>query len=76
MPEELQNPSYEQVVLIISCQLLPYTYPKVISFKELVNVFFASQDPTTPNQQGPDRGSSYRSIAFIKMQQRRKIEEN
>jgi peptide-methionine (S)-S-oxide reductase len=28
--------------------------------------FFASQDPTTPNQQGPDRGSSYRSIAFIK----------
>jgi peptide-methionine (S)-S-oxide reductase len=37
-------------------------------FQELVNVFFASQDPTTPNQ-GPDRGSSYRSIAFIKMQQ-------
>jgi peptide-methionine (S)-S-oxide reductase len=28
-------------------------------------VFFASQDPTTPNQQGPDRGSSYRSIAFL-----------
>jgi peptide-methionine (S)-S-oxide reductase len=35
-------------------------------FQELVNVFFASQDPTTPNQQGPDRGSSYRSIAFLK----------
>jgi peptide-methionine (S)-S-oxide reductase len=31
---------------------------------------FASQDPTTPNQQGPDRGSSYRSIAFIEMQQK------
>jgi peptide-methionine (S)-S-oxide reductase len=27
--------------------------------------------PTTPNQQGPDRGSSYRSIAFYKMQQRK-----
>jgi peptide-methionine (S)-S-oxide reductase len=26
--------------------------------------FFASHDPTTPDQQGPDRGSSYRSIAF------------
>jgi peptide-methionine (S)-S-oxide reductase len=39
-----------------------------------VNVFFASQDPTTPNQ-GPDRGSSYRSIAFIKMQQKKIIED-
>jgi peptide-methionine (S)-S-oxide reductase len=73
MPEELQNPSYEQVLtILVMLKLLPYYDPKVISFKELVNVFFASQDPTTPNQQGPDR-SSYRSIAFIKMQQRRKL---
>jgi peptide-methionine (S)-S-oxide reductase len=35
---------------------------------------FASQDPTTPNQQGPDRGSSYRSIV-LEMQQRKNIEE-
>jgi peptide-methionine (S)-S-oxide reductase len=40
-------------------------YYDPISFRNLVNVFFASQDPTTPNQQGPDRGSSYRSITFI-----------
>lgn len=50
--------------------------PKVISFKELVNVFFASQDPTTPNQQGPDRGSSYRSIAFYKNAEEKKIIED
>jgi peptide-methionine (S)-S-oxide reductase len=31
--------------------------------------------PDNSNQQGPDRGSSYRSIAFIKMQQRRIIED-
>jgi peptide-methionine (S)-S-oxide reductase len=37
-----------------------------------VNVFFASQDPTTPNQ-GPDRVLPYRSIAFIEMQKRKKI---
>jgi peptide methionine sulfoxide reductase MsrA len=55
-------------------KLLPFTMTQsYFFFKELVNVFFASQDPTTPNQQGPDRGSSYRSIAFIKMQQRRKL---
>lgn len=35
-----------------------------VSFKDLVVVFFDSQDPTTPNQQGPDKGPQYRSIAF------------
>jgi peptide-methionine (S)-S-oxide reductase len=40
-----------------------------------VNVF--SRHKTTPNQQGPDRGSSYRSIAFIKNAAEKKIiEEN
>ena len=44
--------------------VLVYYNPKVISYAELCKVFFASHDPTTPNQQGPDRGSSYRSILF------------
>jgi hypothetical protein len=52
--------------------LLHYYDPKVISFKELVNVFLRHKT-RQPNQQGPDRGSSYRSIAFYKMQQRRKL---
>ena len=38
--------------------------PNEITFKTLVNVFFGSHDPTTLNQQGPDRGTQYRSIAF------------
>ena len=38
--------------------------PKVVSFGTLIQVFFGSHDPTTPNRQGPDRGSQYRSIAF------------
>ena len=49
--------------------------PKVISYQELVNVFFISQDPITPDQQGPDRGSSYRSIAFYKNETEKKIIE-
>lgn len=39
--------------------------PKVVTYDELLNVFFLSQDPTTPDQQGPDRGSSYRSAIFF-----------
>ena len=38
--------------------------PTKVSYEELLKVFFASHDPTTPNQQGPDRGSSYRSVIF------------
>ena len=44
--------------------VLVYYNPKVISYEELTKVFFTSHDPTTPDRQGPDRGSSYRSILF------------
>ena len=46
---------------------------KQISFLALVQVFFGSHDPTTLNQQGPDRGPQYRSIAFYKNEEEQKI---
>jgi len=36
--------------------------PSVISYRDLLTVFFATHDPTTPNRQGADVGSQYRSI--------------
>jgi peptide-methionine (S)-S-oxide reductase len=47
--------------------------PKVVSFGTLVHVFFGSHDPTTPNRQGPDYGSQYRSIAFYTNDEEREI---
>ena len=44
--------------------VLVYYDPKIISYAELTKVFFTSHDPTTPDQQGPDHGNSYRSILF------------
>lgn len=71
-----KNPSYEQVgsqrTGHAEAVLVVYD-PKIVSFSQLVDVFFASQDPTTPNQQGPDVGSAYRSIAFYKNETEMKI---
>jgi peptide-methionine (S)-S-oxide reductase len=44
-----------------------------ISFKKLVEIFFASHDPTTLNRQGPDIGSHYRSIAFYQNKSEKEI---
>jgi len=41
-----------------------YYDPEVVSFDQLLTVFFDSHDPTTVNGQSPDFGSQYRSIAF------------
>ena len=47
--------------------------PKVVSFATLVDVYFASQNPTQVNGQGPDRGSQYRSIIFYQNDEQKKI---
>lgn len=74
-----KNPSYEQVGTNKTGHaesIAVFYNPKLVSFKELVNVFFASQDPTTPNQQGPDKGSSYRSISFYQNATEKKVIED
>lgn len=76
---DVKNPSYQLVGSNTTghAEAVAVFYdPKDVSFKELVNVFFASQDPTTANQQGPDRGSSYRSIAFYRNAEEKKIIED
>ena len=55
----VENPTYEQIStgrLKHAEAVEVYYDPAVVSYETLVKVFFGSHDPTTPNQQGPDRG--------------------
>jgi peptide-methionine (S)-S-oxide reductase len=62
-----KNPSYEQVCSHTTghTETVQVFYdPKTISYQTLLEVYFASQDPTQVEGQGPDRGNSYRSVIF------------
>src|SRR5690349_20606440 len=52
-----------------------YYDPSQISYETLVKAFFASQDPTQLNRQGPDVGTEYRSIAFYRNEKEKQIIE-
>lgn len=73
------NPTYDLVNTETTGHaesVLVYYDPKVISYAELVKVFFASHDPTTKDQQGSDRGNSYRSILFYQTPAEKEIAMN
>ncbi|WP_254244036.1 peptide-methionine (S)-S-oxide reductase MsrA [Hymenobacter sp. BRD128] len=71
------HPSYEQVAGQQTGHTETvniYYDPKVISYQELANIFFtASHDPTQLNRQGPDTGPEYRSAAFYRTPEEKKI---
>jgi|SRR6185437_1915704 len=61
------NPSYEDVCSGTTghAEVVQLTFdPSVISFKDILEVFFTIHDPTTLDRQGHDVGSQYRSIIF------------
>lgn len=66
---KLVKPSYEQVETGKTghAESLNITFdPKVITYRDLLEVLLTVRNPTTPNKQGPDEGPQYRSIIFYR----------
>jgi peptide-methionine (S)-S-oxide reductase len=70
------NPTYEQVCTGRTghAEVIRITYdPAVISYADLLRVFFATHDPTTLNRQGNDVGTQYRSAIFPETEEQTRI---
>lgn len=72
------NPSYERVSEGNSghAEVIRVTYdPDIISYEDLLTVFFGSHDPTTPNRQGNDVGAQYRSVILYENDEEKEVAE-
>ncbi len=72
------HPSYKLVCTGTTghAEVVQVTFdPNVISYRDLLHIFFTVHDPTTPNRQGADVGTQYRSVIFYHDEEQKKVAE-
>ena len=75
---EIINPSYREVCTGRTghAEVVEIEFdPEIVSFQELLEIFWSTHDPTTLNQQGNDVGTQYRSVVFYHNEQQKEIAE-
>jgi len=73
-----KNPAYHDVCTGTTnhAEVVHVEYdPSEVTYLKLLEVFWANHDPTTPNRQGPDHGSQYRSVIFTYTPEQQKTAE-
>ena len=74
----VKNPTYQQVTTGTTghAEVVQITFdPSVISYQEILEVFFTLHDPTTLNRQGPDSGTQYRSAIYYHSPEQKAVAE-
>lgn len=75
---KIKNPSYREICTGTTghAEVTQITFdPKVVSFEDLLEVFWNTHDPTTLNRQGADEGTQYRSVVFYHNETQKKTAE-
>jgi peptide-methionine (S)-S-oxide reductase len=75
---KIKNPSYREICsgLTGHAEVVQISFdPSVVSFEDLLEIFWNTHDPTTLNKQGADEGTQYRSVIFYHNEEQKKIAE-
>lgn len=75
---KVKNPTYREVTTGLTghAEVIQVKFnPKIISYEEILEVFWNTHDPTTLNKQGADEGTQYRSAVFFHSEEQKKIAE-
>ncbi len=75
---KVKNPSYREICggMTGHAEVAKITFdPEVVTFEDVLEVFWNTHDPTTLNRQGNDRGTQYRSAVFYHNEEQRQIAE-
>ena len=79
MGGSVPNPSYEQVCTGTTghAEVIRITFdPSILTFSDLLDLFWEAHDPTTLNRQGADVGTQYRSVIFFTNEQQKQASMN
>lgn len=74
----IDNPSYRQVTSGTTghAEVIQFSFdPNIISFEEILEIFWSTHDPTTLNRQGADVGPQYRSAVFFHNEKQKEVAE-
>lgn len=75
---KVKNPTYREVCTGLTghAEVIQVTFdPRVISYEDVLEIFWNTHDPTTLNRQGADEGTQYRSAVFYHNDNQKKIAE-
>jgi len=76
---KVKNPTYKEVCsgLTGHAEVIQVTFdPAVVSYSDLLEVFWNTHDPTTLNRQGADQGTQYRSVVFYHNEEQKRVAED